>query len=448
MWAFVEECDDGNDDDTDACAGCTAARCGDGHVWDSVEECDDGNTVDNDGCNSDCTNSPVLIATFGAGREHTCSLVAGGGIRCWGAGANGKLGQGLSINIGDDEVAAASPQVYLGGPATQLAVGGWHSCAVTDSDGVRCWGLGANGALGYASNADVGLTTWPMTLGDVDVGAPVVQIDAGEHHTCAVTDGGAVRCWGLGERGRLGYGNIDTIGDDEAPASAGDVPLGGTAVQVTAGRNHTCALLANGDVRCWGQGTHGQLGYGNAFDIGDNEPPSVAGSVDLGAAAVQVDAGDYHTCALLETGAVRCWGSAVGGRLGYASPNAVGDNETPASAGDVALGGVALKVVAAFNHTCALLEGGTVRCWGEGVYGELGYGNLEIIGDDEVPSDAGDVDVGGTVVDITADAHTCARLDVGTLRCWGPASRGQLGYGETFNVGDDETPSSVGNVPY
>jgi hypothetical protein len=119
----------------------------------------------------------------------------------------------------------------------------------------------------------------------VDVGGTVTQIVAGENHTCALLDTGSVRCWGLGTSGRLDYGNTNDIGDNETPASAGNVNVGGTVTQVVTG-SQTYALLDTGTVRCWGSSSNGMLGYGNTTIIGDDETPASAGDVDV------VDLGD------------------------------------------------------------------------------------------------------------------------------------------------------------
>jgi alpha-tubulin suppressor-like RCC1 family protein len=116
-------------------------------------------------------------------------------------------------------------------------------------------------------------------MGDVDVGGSVEAITAGGSHTCALLVGGAVRCWGDGTF--VGYGNGETIGDDETPASAGDVDVGGRVVQISAGRTHTCAVLDGGAVRCWGHGAYGELGYASTEWIGDDELPASAGDVKV-----------------------------------------------------------------------------------------------------------------------------------------------------------------------
>lgn len=118
--------------------------------------------------------------------------------------------------------------------------------------------------------------------GDVDVGGSVMQIVAGGFHTCALLSTGAVRCWGDGNEGQLGYANNNDIGDDELPASAGDIDIGGSVIQIASGNSHVCALLSTGAVRCWGRAAEGQLGYGNVDFIGNDESPAFAGDVDVG----------------------------------------------------------------------------------------------------------------------------------------------------------------------
>jgi alpha-tubulin suppressor-like RCC1 family protein len=165
----------------------------------------------------------------------------------------------------------------------------------------------------------------------------------------------------------------------------------GTVTQIVAGFGHTCVLLEGGAVRCWGFNDYGQLGYANTTWIGDNEAPASAGDVDIGGAVTQLAANYDHTCALLTSGAVRCWGYNGIGQLGYANTENIGDDETPASAGDVDVGGTVKQIAVGWGTSCALLANGAVRCWGNGSYGQLGYGKKLVIGDDETPASAGDV---------------------------------------------------------
>jgi alpha-tubulin suppressor-like RCC1 family protein len=171
----------------------------------------------------------------------------------------------------------------------------------------------------------------------VSIGGPAVAVSAGEHHSCALLGTGAVRCWGNNEAGQLGYATTNPIGDDELPSAAGDVVVGGGAVQISTAHGMTCALLATGAVRCWGQGDGGALGYGNTRSVGDDESPASVGDVNVGAPVAEVSAGGSHTCALLGNGNVRCWGFG-GAAFGYLRSDAIGDDEAPATAGDIVLG--------------------------------------------------------------------------------------------------------------
>ncbi len=266
-----EECDDGNTDDSDWCrTSCESASCEDG-----IRNGDEQGVDCSGHCDACWATQPMLVT----GSNHTCALLETGAVRCWGGGGNGQLGHGNTDTIGDDETAAASGDVNVGGRVVQLAAGGSHTCALLETGAVRCWGYGVYGQLGYGNTDHIGDDEVPATAGDVNVGGRVVQLAAGRKHTCALLETGAVRCGGRGVYGQLGYGNQDRIGDNEAPATAGDVNVGGSVVQLVAGGDHTCALLETGAVRCWGEGDLGQLGYGFGGDIGDDEGPASAGDV-------------------------------------------------------------------------------------------------------------------------------------------------------------------------
>jgi cysteine-rich repeat protein len=449
-YAFLdglETCDDGNDIDTDAClTSCVLATCGDGFIQSGVETCDDGNAVGGDGCSSECIEQKVVDVALG--NFHSCAVLSTGNVRCWGTGFSGQLGYGNTNDIGDDEHPASAGDVDVGGTVVQITAGNSHTCALLDAGQVRCWGTSSFGELGYPGLYAVGDDETPASVGDVAVGGTVIQISAGMFHTCALLDTGKVRCWGDNVSGQLGYGNTDGIGDDENPSVAGDVIVGYDAVQIAAGKDHTCALLNNGAVRCWGNGSYGQLGHGNTLSIGDNEAPALHGSIPIDGIAVQVTVGTYHTCVRLDGADVRCWGSNSFGALGYPDvADSLGDNEPPTEVGTVEVGGPVVDISADGNHTCTVTEVGGVRCWGSAGVGQLGYGNTENIGDDEIPAIAGDVQIDGAAVRVVAGAaSTCALLATGILRCWGRNNFGQLGLASTETIGDDELPTSVDPV--
>ncbi|KIG16938.1 Molybdopterin oxidoreductase, iron-sulfur binding subunit [Enhygromyxa salina] len=438
-----EACDDGNDLDDDACTtACEPNVCGDGIIFYGVEGCDDGNDVAGDGCSNTCT--PEQVTQIVAGATHTCALLHTGAVRCWGENTFGMLGYGHTDTIGDDEHPAAAGDIDMGGIAVQLSAGYYHTCALLDTGAVRCWGSNIVGQLGIPGQQDVGDDEVPSSVSEVDIGGKVVQITSGDAHNCALLDTGKVRCWGLNHRGQLGYGNTLDIGDDENPSLAGDVNLGlHAAVALSAGAYSTCAVLDNGAVRCWGSGNNGILGYGNLEHIGDDETPSTAGNVDVGGKATQVSIHLLHTCARLDTGEVRCWG--LGTLSGHPwAKYTIGDDEPPTAVGTVDLGVGVVDVSTGQFHTCVVLDGGGVRCWGSADQGQLGYGSDEFIGDDEGPTSVGLVELGGSVTSlVTGDAHSCALVLDGSVRCWGSNEYGQLGLGHTQNIGDDELPTSA-----
>jgi cysteine-rich repeat protein len=221
----------------------------------------------------------------------------------------------------------------------------------------------------------------------------VIALAAGASHTCALLREGLVRCWGDNGTGQLGLGTTSKL-SGQPPYKNGLVPLGAAAVAITAGASHTCVLMADQSVRCWGANADGQLGLGNTDTIGDDEVPDAThAAVPLGANATVVTAGGNDTCAILQDGSLRCWGRNDYGQLGLGNTNTIGDNELPSAAvAEVTLGDTAAAVAAGGDHTCAILGslGGvgssSVRCWGRNDLGQLGLGNTTEIGDNELPT--------------------------------------------------------------
>jgi alpha-tubulin suppressor-like RCC1 family protein len=387
------------------------------------------------------------IAAAALGDAHTCA-VRDGAVRCWGLGNLGRLGYGNTTTIGDNEIPSVAGNVDVGASVIAAGAGLAHTCMLDVDQRVRCWGWGSSGRLGYGDVRSIGDSKAPSSAGVVNVGFDVAKLAVGGEHTCVVAFDGRVRCWGLGNSGRLGYGNIMAIGDTELPHTAGDVQVGVPVKDIVAGAAHTCVLTGTNAVRCWGEGGYGQLGYDDTNDIGDNEMPSIAGDIAVGGQVRQLAAGAQHTCALLEDATIRCWGAGSGGRLGYGNEQNVGDNESPASVGSVDVGMAAVEIAAGGSHTCAVLADRTLRCWGSGVFGQLGHGSVEAIGDTEKPAAKPVVPVGAPVDHVwTGRDHTCVQIASGGLRCWGRNLDGRLGYSHVHTVGDNEPALTVGDVP-
>lgn len=404
-----EECDLGPDlrDDGPCTTTCRAAFCGDGLVHAGVERCDDGDADPDDECPNDCGNSftytpPRLVA----GAYHMCALSEAGKVRCWGGSTwkHGQLGYGSTQQVGNDPGEMPPPDVDVGGKVVQITAGEVHTCALLDGGAVRCWGDGSTGALGYGSAENVGDEPGEMPPPDVDVGGEVVQIAAGEFNTCALLASGKVRCWGAHSQ--------QNIGDDPGEMPPPDIAVDGTFVQIHGNRDQSCVLRENGTAACWGTdhapygvffggfvvelsgevcgrlaggaircegyNDDGQKGYGHNQYIGD---AMKAGDIPVGGAVTRLVPDDYHTCAILEGGAVRCWGANSGGALGYGHTSDLGDQPGEMPTPNVALGGPAVELALTPSYTCAVLVGGVVRCWGNGKTGDLGYGNYQSIGD-------------------------------------------------------------------
>ena len=425
--------------------------------------------TDFDGIGDACeiTQPPPEGSLVSAGAIHTCAVTPSENLRCWGGNNDGQLGYGHTDRIGDNETPASEGDVPVGGLVTQVSTGGQftshvegtvaHTCALMKTGKVRCWGNNNSGQLGHGNTTNIGDIQTPESAGDVPLllglGESVTQVCVGGRHSCALLTNDDVLCWGGNQFGQLGNGNTDNIGDDELPSVTASV--GGDVSQISCGENHTCALLTNGKVRCWGQGSNGKLGYADVSNIGDTEPPSSVGDIDIGGEAIQVAAGADHTCVILTNGDVRCWGRGSNGALGYGNQVTVGDNESPSSAGPVSLPGSASFISAGKERTCVVLQDASTFCWGIRTF-PIGYGNDETIGDDETPMSVGPlalppaifVSAGGYQPPSPPTGHVCAALADASIACWGAGIEGALGYGNTNTIGDDEPAGAGGPVPF
>jgi alpha-tubulin suppressor-like RCC1 family protein len=349
---------------------------------------------------------PAAVA-LAHGYEFNCALLDTGDVKCWGFGSYGNLGLIPNTFIGDQagEMGKALPIVDLGGESVfAVAVGLYESCAILDSGSLKCWGQNAHGELGLEDANDrgdeageMGTALPAVALGPGRTASAVV---AGFNHVCALLDDATLKCWGQNDHGELGRGDVAERGSK--PGEMGDAlaaidfGVGRSVLQVSAGWYHTCVLLDDQQVKCWGDNSAGQLGYGDAAARGDDpgELGDNLAEVDLGTGrkALAVSAGGRHTCVLLDNGRAKCWGMNDSGQLGLGDtswrgdqPNELGDALPDI---DVGTGRTAYAIVAGDVNTCAVLDDGTARCWGQNGYGELGLGDAASRGDD--PGELGD----------------------------------------------------------
>ncbi len=387
-----------------------------------------------DGVTGHKSNVPVNVLAVGGSRLTGASQVAlglvfgcalvGSGVQCWGINRFGQLGNGEIINVSRP---FAGPVLNsLGGPAMsgadQITTGESFACAHLTTGQVQCWG---NNTMGQHGNGGAVNSGVPQTVRNPAGTAPLegaASVTTGSWHTCIFTNWEAVSpfdCWGSNYMGQLGTGSVPDIyplprpvADISRLAGGGGGGMG-LEKQIVAGGAHTCALTTGEGLKCWGANTYGQLGDGTTTDR--LNPVDVAG---MGSDVKSIALGDNFTCAVLPWGRLKCWGENTHGQLGDGSKT---DSPLPVIA---ILPDVTVRQVAAGSgHTCALTLAGSVLCWGDNTYGQLGDGSTT-----ESPSPV--VAIAGGAVGIGLGGSTsCAVMSSGGVKCWGLGDMGQLGDG-------------------
>jgi alpha-tubulin suppressor-like RCC1 family protein len=378
------------------------------------------------------TGSQGIVPMVTAGVSHTCALLNDGNITCWGYDGFGQLGNGTITG----NIDAPPATITLPGNATATAItaGSAHTCALLNTGNITCWGWDGFGQLGNgASTGNIDAPPTPITLPSPGT---ATAITAGGVHTCALLKDGNITCWGRDYSGQLGNGtgssNIDT------PPATITLPGNATATAITAGADHTCALLNDGNITCWGYDGNGQLG--NGAPTGNIDAPPATITLPGNATATAITAGSAHTCALLNTGNITCWGWDGFGQLGNGAPTG-NIAAPPAESIRVPNGAAAAAIAGGDNHTCALLNDGNITCWGRDFFEQLGNGagNSNI----DTPPATITLPSPGTATAITAGGnHTCALLNDGNITCWGADASEQLGNG-AGNSNIDTPPPPV-----
>jgi alpha-tubulin suppressor-like RCC1 family protein len=402
----------------DSCTTCTAAPAGAVPIC-AAHACDFECTGGLLRCGAACCQA----AAVAAGTSHTCAVASDGTVKCWGRNDQGQAGTGAA----GADVDSPSDVAGLAG-ATAVAAGVAHTCAVESPSGtVFCWGRNDRGQAGTDSaGADV---VTPVAVAGLSGAAAVA---AGLSHTCALDNVGGVWCWGDNSVGQLGTG--------ETPLESATPLLvpGLAAVAIASGPNHTCTVTAAAEVNCWGLNDIGQLGpgYASVDPVFEASPVTVVENAPAPpyaplASALTVAAGGAHACAAVQGATdleLWCWGSNLSFQLGirngtrYSSAWLAADVSTRPS-----------RVAAGTAHTCSLRPaGGGLKCFGDNTSGQLG---AALAPDNEV-----DVTFVGSTSPPAAVAaggdHTCAILEDGTLWCWGSNAHGELGDATTASHSD------------
>jgi alpha-tubulin suppressor-like RCC1 family protein len=335
-----------------------------------------------------------------AGANHSCAVTSTGGVKCFGDNTNGPLGNGTS-NSGS----------YIPGDVTGLTSGvkavsaGYaHTCALTNAGGVKCWGSNGFGQLGDTT------TTNRLTPVDVNgLTSGVASISSGDYHTCAVTTTGAAKCWGYNADRQLGD---NTTANRSTPTDVNGLTSG--VATISAGATFSCAVTTGGGAKCWGKNADGQ--------VGDTTTTNRATPVDvdgLASGVATISTGEAHACALTTGGAVKCWGDNEFGQVG---DNTDIDRKAPVNLTTLASGVASISL--GYDHSCAVTTGGGAKCWGDNAIGAVGTGTTT--SRFLLPTDVSGLTTGVATVE-GGVSHTCAITTANVARCWGYNGTGQSG---------------------
>jgi alpha-tubulin suppressor-like RCC1 family protein len=348
-----------------------------------------------------------LLGKISAGTEHTCEITPSGILKCWGRNQHNQLGNGSSLSM-------AFPTVIDAGSSyTQISAGGItdfisHTCGITEAGTLKCWGANTQRQLGD------GTTTYRSTPTIIDSGISYIKISAGQFHSCGITTSGTLKCWGQNAQRQLGDGSTT---NRSTPTI---IDSGITFSTIAAGALHSCGITTSGTLKCWGDNTNGQLGDGTTTY---RSTPTI---IDPGTTYITVTAGGQHSCGVTTAGTLKCWGDNTNGQLGdgsiinRSSPTVIHSGTTYAS------------VEADEFHTCGVTTMGSLNCWGLNTYSRLGDGTSITRKSPTL------IDSGTTYSAVaTGRYHTCGVTTWGMRKCWGLNTNSPLGDG---TIADKTTP--------
>ncbi len=317
--------------------------------------------------NNDNASEPVDVfgltsgvAAVSAGGSNTCALTELGGLKCWGFGELGELGNGSKVNSN-----VPVDVTGLTSGVKSVSVGSYNTaCALTNEGVVKCWGYNEDHELG---DGTVENKFEPVSV--LGLPAGIKAISAGGYHNYALTKSSGIICWGDNGYGEIGNGTLDPA---ILPTYAAGMTSGINSV--SAGYSHTCALTSSGIEKCWGFNWNGELGNGSTDDHA-----ALPQTVLLPSGKYTKISSNGGNCAINKGGALYCWGANGNGQVG----NGTNDNVNIPAAVTSLSSGVA-QVASGGYFTCAITAQGGVKCWGQNNTGQLGDGTTN---DSNVPVD-------------------------------------------------------------
>jgi alpha-tubulin suppressor-like RCC1 family protein len=350
------------------------------------------------------------VFSDGASANHTCVVTMNGGVKCWGRNDQGQLGNGTTTDS-----LLPIDVIGLDNNIIQVSTSRFNTCVLTKDGGVKCWGNNVRGQLGNGTTIN---SSVPVDV--IGLATNVVQISVSQQHACALIKSGVVKCWGANSFGQLGNGATTN-----SPLPVDVIGLSEIVSQISTGTDFSCALLANGGVKCWGTNRRGQLANGKPTIFINPVPGDVIGYTS---GIAEIKSGIYRTCAITTSGGVKCWGA------GYANgPIILTSGDVPGLAT-----GISHISTGEFSH-CAITTNGEAKCWGSNSNGQLGNGSTV---DSALPVNVSGLTNG--IVQVSSGAnHSCALTANGGIKCWGNNAYGQLGNGTTTN---STTPVDVNGL--
>ncbi len=315
----------------------------------------------------------VGVVELTAGYKHTCARKGDGTLWCWGSNVYGRVGDG-TFSTKSTPVQVTG----LGSDVAQVRSSSVHNCAVKTDGTVWCWGSNGSGQLGAPSSHTCSYSwgTYDCSPDPIKVVGlqSAILVDVGKNWSCAIKTDGTVWCWGSGGYGNMGNG---TYGSFSTPVQA-SLPAGTKSIAV--GEKHACALNENGSVWCWGKNDDGEVGDNQAASDSNGNVTTPVQVFGFPSGVTAMDAGDNHTCAIVADGNLWCWGGNGRGQLG------VGDTQNRLVPTLVSLSSPAIDVVATDTQTQVHLEDGSVFAFGSNNHEQLGVPTTEIcvVGSEQV----------------------------------------------------------------